>query len=45
MWLPKWFVVMVAILAILSAVTRYPEFKEGVGLIAQDAGQVVNGWR
>lgn len=41
MWLPRWFVVMVAILAILSAITRYPEFKEGVSLIAQDIGRAV----
>jgi hypothetical protein len=35
-WLPKWFVVMVAILAALNAVTHYPDFKEGSSLIVQD---------
>ena len=48
MWLPKWFVVLVTILATLNAVTHYHDFKEGLSLISQDFNEAkayLQGWR
>jgi hypothetical protein len=42
MWLPKWFVLLVTLLATLNAVTHYPDFKEGLSLITQDVKGLVN---